>query len=198
VTNGKPRLVLASSSPQRRKLLQQLGLDPQIVVPDIDETAHPDERPDALVQRLASTKAAVVNKKMRLAYPPQPYCIVAADTLIVLAGKTLGKPNNCAHGLAMLAELSDAEHEVITGVAVSCGDRSRTEIVRTRVHMGPISTQAALAYWNSGEPLGKAGAYAIQGLGARFVMRLHGSYSNVVGLPLFETAALLESLGYSV
>jgi septum formation protein len=207
-------LYLASSSPRRRELLAQLGLRPGIVVADTDETPVPNETPQTYVTRIAQAKARV-----GWAASTAPACLnlplLAADTAVVVDDQILGKPVDAEHALQMLALLSGRSHSVLTAVSVLSAaagadrrqdapgawatsgqvPRERQVLVRTEVRMRPITRHEALAYWASGEPRDKAGAYAVQGRGAIFVEAMRGSYSNVVGLPLFETARLLREHG---
>ncbi|HYQ37755.1 MAG TPA: Maf family protein [Pseudomonas sp.] len=184
-------LHLASASPRRRELLLQIGVPHRRVAAPIDESVLPGETPAAYVERLARAKAAA-----GLAALGEPTaCVLGADTAVVLDGRILGKPLDRADGLAMLAALSGRSHEVLTAVAVADGSRCRAQVVSSRVHLRPIAPAEQQAYWETGEPLDKAGGYAIQGLAAIFVDRLEGSYSAVVGLPLAETAALLAEFG---
>ncbi|NND93099.1 MAG: septum formation protein Maf [Granulosicoccus sp.] len=202
-------MILASASPRRRQLLQQIGYEPECIAAEIDEQARSSEPADALVRRLARSKAMVVwrsqvesqcrTQQLPAGPDPAPLIIVGADTVIELDGDLLGKPLDRRHGLAMLQRLSGREHSVFSGVCVITGDAAASCIepdvqqlcVRTRVRFGQIAATQAEAYWDGGEPAGKAGGYAIQGAAAQFVAHLSGSYSNVVGLPLYETHALL-------
>ncbi|MNF44096.1 Maf-like protein YhdE [compost metagenome] len=185
------QLYLASASPRRRELLLQIGVPHRRVAAPIDESVLPDETPAAYVERLARAKAAAGLAALGL----EDACVLGADTAVVLEGRILGKPLDRADGMAMLAALSGRTHEVLTAVAVADGARCRAQVVSSRVHFRPIAAAEQQAYWNTGEPLDKAGGYAIQGLAAIFVDRLEGSYSAVVGLPLAETAALLGEFG---
>ncbi len=185
-------LILASGSPRRLALLQQIGVSCDVIPADIDETRLPGESAHAMVQRLAVSKATVVSES----HPDR--LILAADTVVFLPGESdqiFDKPQGRDEALETLARLSDRSHCVSTCVALYDGDNIRHKVVSTEVTFGVISPAERVAYWQSGEPLGKAGGYAIQGLGARFVVGLHGSYSNVVGLPLFETSAWLTQAG---
>ncbi len=191
----KPEFVyLASASPRRRQLLHQLGLAVRSCPPHIDETRHAGENAAAYVQRLAAAKVRAAVPVPCL--PPAP--VIAADTAVVVDGEILGKPVDAASGCAMLARLSGREHEVWTAVAVADDRNCELALSRSRVRFRTISSGEAAAYWASGEPRDKAGGYAIQGLGAVFVCDLSGSYSGVMGLPLFETAQLLARLGWSI
>jgi septum formation protein len=183
---------LASRSPRRRELLAQLGLRPAVISADVDETPRADEDPQQFVARVALAKAKAGRQTA-----PLPLPVLGADTAVVCDGRILGKPANADDALAMLRLLSGREHQVLTGVAL-LGARQQTAVSDTRVRFRPIGAEEAAAYWASGEPRDKAGAYAIQGLGALFVERINGSYSGVVGLPLFETARLLAQEGIEV
>lgn len=188
-------LYLASGSPRRRELLTQIGIPFTVVSASIDETPRAHEQPGAYVERLACGKAAAGLALLAASGTPEPLAVLGADTAVVLDGKILGKPKNRDDALAMLAALSGREHEVLTAVAVTDGQRTESLCIISRVSFNPISEERARAYWASGEPRDKAGAYAIQGLGAVFVQGLQGSYSGVVGLPVAETAELLARFG---
>ncbi|MCE7763440.1 septum formation inhibitor Maf [Pseudomonas putida] len=183
-------LYLASGSPRRRELLTQIGVPFTVVSAPIDESPLPNESAPAYVERLARAKAAA-----GLASVAGPAVVLGADTAVVLDGRILGKPENREDALAMLADLSGREHQVLTAVALSDGLRTQSLCVTSQVRFRPISADEAQRYWASGEPADKAGGYAIQGLGAVFVTGLSGSYSAVVGLPLSETAELLGTFG---
>ena len=185
-------LYLASGSPRRRELLTQIGVPFSAISADIDETPLPQESPAAYVERLARGKAAAGRDVVR---SDAPFCVLGADTAVVLDGKILGKPVDEADACAMLKMLSGCEHEVLTAIALLDGERCESRVVRSVVRFRPISSDEATAYWASGEPRDKAGGYGIQGLGAVFVAGLNGSYSAVVGLPLCETAELLGHFG---
>jgi len=186
-----PQFYLASASPRRRQLLEQLGLGFEVTAADVDETPSPREAPADYVLRIACLKAETAAQ--RLESPRLP--VLAADTEVVLGGAILGKPRSEEEGLRMLAGLSGRAHQVLSAVALWKGGALDTALCSTVVRFRPIPPAEAAAYWASGEPRDKAGGYGIQGLGAVFVERLEGSYSNVVGLPLFETAALLRKAG---
>ena len=158
---------------------------------DIDEQQLPDETADAMVLRLAAAKAAAG----RVVHPGP---VLGADTAVVVDGDVFGKPQDEADALAMLDRLSGRTHNVVTGVALSWNDGEQTALSSSEVRFRQISPAEALAYWQSGEPVGKAGAYAIQGQGGVFVAEIHGSYSGIVGLPVFETAGLLAAAGIEV
>jgi len=184
-------LYLASGSPRRRELLTQIGIPFTPLNAAVDETPLPDEAAPAYVERLARAKAGAGLATLLPMDTQMPLAVLGADTAVVLDGRILGKPVDRADALAMLAALSGREHQVLTAVALADRQRCLSVCVTSQVRFRSISSQEAEAYWASGEPLDKAGAYAIQGLGAVFVQRIEGSYSAVVGLPLSETAELL-------
>ena len=178
-------LYLASRSPRRRELLNQLGLMHALVAVDLDETPLLDEDPRDYVERMALSKARAGRLTVTTAHP-----VLGADTAVVCDDRILGKPADADDALAMLRLLSGREHRVLTGIAL-LGARQQTAVSETLVRFRHITPAEAIAYWACGEPRDKAGAYAIQGRGASFVEHISGSYSGVVGLPLFETAELL-------
>ena len=188
-------LFLASGSPRRRELLTQIGVPFQVVSASIDETPLPDECPAAYVERLARAKARAGREHLLVLSVSAPFCVLGADTAVVLDDQILGKPVDEADALSMLMALSGREHEVLTAIAILAAERCETRVVRSRVSFRTISQQEAGQYWASGEPQDKAGGYAIQGLAAVFVAGLNGSYSGVVGLPVCETAELLGHFG---
>ena len=186
-------LVLASASPRRLDLLRLAGLEPIVRPADIDETPHPGEAPDRYVRRLAVAKARAV------AGETGQSVVVAADTAVVLDGDLLGKPASAEDAAVMLRRLAGTTHHVSTGVAVVGIDSMvRGAVVTTAVTMTPLDDATVAAYVASGEPLDKAGGYGIQGGAAAFVSSINGSYTNVVGLPLAETLALLAQAGWSL
>ena len=191
----QPQLILASASPRRRELLEQIGIRLLVQTADIDETPQPGESVEALVMRLAQEKAeAVWNRRGVLHTPSLP--VLGSDTLGILNGELLVKPEDFADAQQMLRKMSDQRHEILTAVALRrCHTAHKLALSRSVVKFRAISDAEILAYWQTGEPHDKAGAYAIQGLGAVFVERLEGSYSGVMGLPLFETAQLLAAAG---
>ena len=188
-------LYLASGSPRRRELLTQIGVPFSTVSAAIDETPLVNEPATAYVERLAREKARAGYKHVTASPAGDDFCVLGADTAVVLDGQILGKPVDEADALAMLMALSGREHEVLTAIALIDATRCETRVVSSAVRFRNISTQEAARYWASGEPLDKAGGYAIQGLGAVFVSGLEGSYSAVVGLPVCETAELLGHFG---
>lgn len=187
-----PSLILASASPRRQELLRQIGVGFAVQAQDIDETPRPGEHPETYVQRMAAEKAAAA----RSAFPDA--VVLAADTTVVCAGQILGKPADEAEAVAMLTSLSGRDHQVLTAVAVGNGDATQQALSRSTVSFRNISASEAQRYWQTGEPRGKAGAYAIQGYAAVFVCALQGSFSGVMGLPLFETASLLAEFNIPV
>ena len=187
-------LYLASGSPRRRELLTQIGVPFLSQVVPIDENPLPDEPPVAYVERLARAKA-----QAGLAALSQPLdaVVLGADTAVVLDGRILGKPADAAEAQATLTALSGRSHQVLTAVALASPMRVAVRVVSSQVSFRPLRAEEIAAYWASGEPQDKAGSYAIQGLAAVFVSQLQGSYSAVVGLPLCETAELLEEFAIS-
>jgi septum formation protein len=184
------KLILASASPRRLALLRQLGYDPQVQVADVDETAQAGEPPERLAQRLARSKALV------LAGSHPENLILAADTVVALAGQAFGKARDAAEAYAMYAKLGGKDHQVHTAVALLHDGQVDELLHSSTVRLRSMSPQEMADYWASGEPADKAGAYAIQGLGAIFVEHLQGSFSGVMGLPLFETARLVSQCGF--
>jgi septum formation protein len=186
-----PQLYLASRSPRRQELLRQLRLRFEVVAGEVPEAPQPGRSAadHAVALALAKARAAAVGDKLP---------VLGADTDVVVDGEILGKPADRAHAVAMLARLANRTHEVYSAVAVVQGARAQSALSVSRVTFGPITPRDASAYWDTGEPADKAGAYAIQGLGARFVKNLEGSYSGVMGLPLYETCDLLGRFGIEV
>ncbi|MDA8098802.1 MAG: Maf family protein, partial [Nitrospiraceae bacterium] len=181
-------IVLASTSPRRRELLKQIGLDFSVVPADVDERALPGERAEVHALRLAREKAEVVAGKIARGV------VIAADTIVVLDGQILGKPAGPADARRMLAQLSGREHSVMTGIAVAevPAGRLATDLAVTAVRFRQLAPEEIDAYVATGEPLDKAGAYGIQEKGALFVEKIDGCYSNVVGLPLARLGFLLK------
>ena len=190
---NEPQLYLASSSPRRRSLLQQIGVHFVPVEVEIPEIRRRGEGPGEFVTRMALEKARAGRKY--LGFPRQP--VLGADTVLVLDGEVLGKPRDRKHGLELLRRLSGRSHEVLSGVAL-VGEREQFRLQTSRVTCREISRAERIAYWSTGEPADKAGAYGIQGVGAIFIAHLEGSYSGVMGLPLFETTELLAAFGISI
>lgn len=187
-------IYLGSTSPRRRELLAQIGVRYELVEVDIDEAPRAGEAPGAYVQRIALAKARTARDRA-----PRPYApVLAADTVVVRGGERLGKPASEADCMRMLRLLSGAVHEVYTAVAVLSVRGESVAVNRSEVELRELAADEIAAYWRSGEPVDKAGGYAIQGLGAIFVRDLRGSYSGVMGLPLYETAELLRAHGMPV
>jgi septum formation protein len=186
-----PALHLASTSPRRREILAALRLEFSVGHVDVDESPRAGEAPEEMALRLARAKAEAGAAGTH-------DLVLAADTIVVVEGRSLGKPADEQDCLATLEALSGRGHRVLTGVALRGPDGTRTALSSTDVYFREISRDEARAYWQSGEPRDKAGAYAIQGLGGVFVERIEGSYSGVVGLPVFETVALLREAGLDV
>ena len=188
----EPRLVLASASPRRLDLLRQIGLVPDAVeAADLDEAPHSDETPRRLAVRLAEAKAAHVAARVPSAF------VLGADTVVAVGRRVLPKADDAEEVRACLRLLSGRAHRVLTGVAVAApGGRVASRLVESRVHFKRLSDADIEAYLACGEGIGKAGGYAIQGRAGALVISLQGSYSGVVGLPLYETANLLTGLGF--
>lgn len=185
---------LASASPRRRQLLAQIGVRFATVATEVVEDRLPGEPPPALVTRLALAKAQDALRRASDGAAP----VLAADTAVAIAGEIFGKPAGEGDALRMLRRLSGITHEVFSAVAVTNGRREATALSRSEVTFRALSDAEIRAYWRTGEAADKAGAYGIQGVGAVFVSDLRGSYSGVMGLPLFETARLLRSFGVEV
>jgi len=189
-----PKLVLASASPRRQELLLQIGITPDIIDPaDIPETAQRGESPHVLAQRLADEKAAHVAARHSSNY------VLAADTVVAVGRRALGKADNKADAKTYLALLSGRKHRVHTGLSLALPNgRQLSRTITSHVTFKHLDVSDINNYIASGEWQGKAGAYAIQGLGSLFVRNLQGSYSNVVGLPLYELANLLSGNGFNI
>jgi septum formation protein len=198
-------IYLASRSPRRRELLKQIGVNFEMVlfreyltrVPDVDEAPHAGELPENYAKRIVRAKAeagwaSIIQRRLRR------YPVLAADTVVALDEKIIGKPDNRDHAVRMLQELSGKTHRVLTAVAVKLEERLELCLSTTTVRFRELMEPEIQHYVVTGEPLDKAGAYAIQGLAAAFVAEIDGSYSGVMGLPLYETAELLKQFGYSV
>ena len=185
-----PDIVLASASPRRRELLQQIGVPFRVIVADVDETVRADEKPAAYVKRVARAKALDVCRRQDDGMP-----VLGADTAVVLAGQILGKPNSRAEAAAMLARLSGRTHEVFSAVALAESTTAVHEALNvTQVTFAPLETGWIDSYCDSGDPMDKAGAYGVQGKAAEKIVRIEGSFYGVMGLPLYETAQLLGRL----
>lgn len=207
-------IYLASQSPRRRQLLDQLGVPHALLLPNVPgdviedaeaiEIAMAGEAPAAYVERVTGLKLdAAVARRERRGLPVAP--ILCSDTTVALGRTIYGKPDDAAHAARMLAELSGQTHRVLTAVAVQAGQGVQGAVAQrlqalsvSEVTFAPLTPAQIAAYVATGEPLGKAGAYGIQGAAAAFIPVLHGSYSGIMGLPMFETAQLLRSLGFAV
>ena len=186
------KLILASASPRRAELLQQMGLEFDIQAVDIDETVRQNEQPKAYVRRLALEKAQASK-----ALSSVSQCLVlGSDTAVVVGDEIFGKPESKQHAFDMLRRLSGRTHTVLTSVAI-IGEEDLCLVCKSEVSFTSISEQQLEWYWSSGEPVGKAGAYGIQGKAAIFIRRLEGSFSAVMGLPIYETAQLLKQHGFT-
>lgn len=184
-------LYLASQSPRRRELLTQLGVSFECLALSVPEQRGADESPEAYVSRLALDKARAGRAHVRdRGLSPAP--VLGSDTIGLCQGQVLEKPLDREHALTMWRLMSGRAHEVMTAVALCDGERERSVLVRTQVYFRTLAETEMMAYWASGEPRDKAGGYGIQGLGGVFVERIEGSYSAVVGLPLAQTAELLN------
>ena len=184
-----PLVCLASASPRRRELLEQIGVPYTVSAADIDEAVQPGEPPADYVLRVACAKARTV----RLRGTALP--VLAADTTVVVDGLICAKPRDRADGIAMLGMLSGRTHQVLTAVALAAASGVSFRLSTSEVRLRALSAAECAAYWDTGEPRDKAGGYAIQGRGALFIEHLSGSYSGVMGLPLFETGELLTAAG---
>jgi septum formation protein len=194
------RIYLASRSPRRRELLKQVGVPFEVLLlrdhpgrnVDVDEAQQPGEGPDEYVRRVCRAKAdsawqRILQRKLR------PFPVLAADTVVCVDDVILGKPPDPAHAAKMLKLLSGREHRVLTAVGLKLGDRREMLVSESRVHFAQLSDAEIEAYVATGEPTDKAGGYAIQGRAGAFVTELHGSYSGVMGLPLYETSQLIKN-----
>jgi septum formation protein len=202
--SGK-KIYLASRSPRRRELLAQIGVSFELLLlrddlargQDVDETPLPDENPHDYVLRISRTKAEVGWLRVSQRRLPH-FPVLAADTAVVLNGRIMGKPANREAAMEMLLALSGQRHEVLTAVAVANAGRVEQKLSASTVQFGKLNDHAIRRYAMTGEPLDKAGAYAIQGHAAAFIEKIEGSYSGVMGLPLYETAELLALFGMEV
>ena len=200
-------IYLASQSPRRRQLLEQLGVRHELLLPNVNgdltedaeaiEVVLTGEAPTAYVERVTGLKLdAAVARRARRGLPDAP--ILCSDTTVALGRTIYGKPDNAAHAARMLGELSGHEHRVLTAVALQVGTKRVSALSVSRVTFADMTPAQIDAYVASGEPLGKAGAYAVQGRAAAFIPQLSGSYSGIMGLPMYETAQLLRAAGVSV
>ncbi|MEL7399215.1 MAG: Maf family protein [Pseudomonadota bacterium] len=190
-------IYLASKSPRRRELLAQIGVKHRVLSVDVPEQQGPNETPHEYVERLARDKALAGCRELEAqGLPLAP--VLGSDTLGILGGRVFEKPRDRADAVTMLKALSGQTHQILSAVALVSGDRLAVTTVTTEVTFRELGESEILRYWDTGEPADKAGAYAIQGMAAVFVERIAGSYSAVVGLPLTETAQLLEDFGVAL
>ena len=183
------QIILASASPRRKELLDQINVSYRVYPVDLDETPWPDEAPLDYVQRVAAEKSAACKAQLNTEMP-----VLAADTAVILGSVIMGKPKDKADAMAMLTQLSGKTHQVYSAISLRGREHGQAVSI-TEVTFRCLTEQEILAYWNSGEPFDKAGSYAIQGRGGVFIESIKGSFSGVVGLPLFETAELLSKQG---
>lgn len=189
----KPTILLASASPRRREILENLGYTVRLCSAPIDETPRPNETAHDYVLRMAVEKNRAARQPESDGAP-----LLSADTTVVLNGRILGKPESASHAAHMLAELSGSTHQVLTAVCVSFGTQQHTAVQQSDVRFCRLSEQQIAAYIAGGEPMDKAGGYGIQGQGGIFVEHLSGSFSGVMGLPVYETVQLLQQCGCPV
>ncbi|MBI3575672.1 MAG: septum formation inhibitor Maf [Gammaproteobacteria bacterium] len=187
-------IYLASASPRRQELLRQLGIAFEAMPSNLVEIPRAGERPEDYVLRVARAKAQHVTRQVR-ARGLTPCPVLGADTEVVLEGEILGKPRDAQQGQAMLRKLAGRTHEVLTGLVLLHQDAEYKTINRSHVTFGPLTDADIRRYWDSGEPADKAGGYAVQGQAAAFIQRIEGSYSGIMGLPLFELMQLLQQVG---
>lgn len=199
----QPRIYLASQSPRRRELLKQIGVNFGVLLlrgdsgrsPDVDENPHPDEAPESYVRRVCQAKAEAGCAALKMRNLPL-FPVLAADTTVVLDGRIFGKPGNAKQAAAMLRQLSGREHHVLSAVAIALGDHVEVALSASMVRFTKLDDERIHRYLLTHEYADKAGGYAIQGHAGAFVEHLSGSYSGVVGLPLFETVQLLRHFDY--
>lgn len=190
---SKPLIYLASASPRRSALLNQVGIPHAIRAVDIDESVAAGESPRDYVVRLAAQKAKTLWDRLD---PSERLPVLGADTTVALDEEIMGKPRDEADGTRMLERLSSRTHRVYTAVALQHEHGCETQLSVSEVSFRALEADEIRAYWQSGEPQDKAGAYAVQGLAALFIERISGSFSGIMGLPLFETGELLRSIGW--
>ena len=183
------QIILASASPRRKELLDQINVSYRVYPVDLDETPWPDEAPLDYVQRVAAEKSAACKAQLNTEIP-----VLAADTAVILGAVIMGKPKDKADAMAMLTQLSGKTHQVYSAISLRGREHGQAVSI-TEVTFRCLTEQEILDYWHSGEPVDKAGSYAIQGRGGVFIESIKGSFSGVVGLPLFETAELLSKQG---
>ena len=197
-------IYLASKSPRRRELLKQIGIQFELLMMreqsprvDVDEAPLRDESAHVYVQRIVLLKSAMAAKVMRERRLP-PRLIVTADTTVTIDGEVLGKPVDRDDAVRMLRRLAGQSHQVLTAIAVATGSEVKHVLSTSFVAFAPLTDDEIKRYVDSGEPMDKAGGYAVQGLAARFIVKLSGSYSGVMGLPLYETTTLLRQCGMPI
>ena len=199
------RIYLASRSPRRRELLKQIGINFEVLImrsfptvrADVDETPRPGEPPGDYVTRIASNKAMTGwTRALERRLPRLP--VLGADTTVTLDGEIIGKPTNTEDAAKILRKLSGREHEVFSAVAVAMNDNVTSKLSSSRVRFAELSDLLIQDYVDTGEPMDKAGAYGVQGKAAAFIAEINGSYSGIMGLPLFETAQLLKLVGFPI
>jgi septum formation protein len=188
----QPQIILASASPRRSELLKQIGISHRIMAVDINETPLANESPLAYVERVAAEKSAACQVLLNDNLP-----VLSADTSVICDGEIMGKPLDLDHAISMLSRLSGRSHQVYSAVSLR-GDQHWQALSISEVKFKSLSTDEIIAYWQTGEPCDKAGAYAIQGLASTFIESITGSFSGVMGLPLYETAQLLAKQGIKV
>jgi septum formation protein len=188
----QPQIILASASPRRSELLKQIGISHRIMAVDINETPLANESPLAYVERVAAEKSAACQVLLNDNLP-----VLSADTSVICDGEIMGKPLDLDHAISMLSRLSGRSHQVYSAVSLR-GDQHWQALSISEVKFKTLSTDEIIAYWQTGEPCDKAGAYAIQGLASTFIESITGSFSGVMGLPLYETAQLLAKQGIKV
>lgn len=196
-------MYLASQSPRRRQLLEQLGVKHDLLLPDTTEDSEAlevvfkNEAPSTYVQRVTGLKLdAAIQRLQRGGRPAAP--VLCSDTTVALGRTIYGKPKDAAHARIMLADLSGRTHRVLTAVAVQHGKKRWTALSMSKVRFAPMTAAQIRDYVASGEPMGKAGAYAVQGKAAAHIAHISGSYSGIMGLPMFETAQLLRAIGFKI
>lgn len=201
VSQNIPRLVLASGSPRRRDLLERLGLRFEVMISDVDESIDSSD-PAFVVEDLAEAKARAVGVQAAIARPvdSSPLLVLGADTIVVLDNEILGKPRDKADAVRMLRQLSGRSHQVFTGVSLVQLPENKVRTIHTvtDVHFRDLDLSEIEAYVETGEPMDKAGAYALQGIASAFVRKIEGCYTNVIGLPVPDTVALLREHGVVV
>lgn len=188
-------LYLASASPRRQELLRQVGIAFEVMPANIIETRKSGEAPNDYVKRVAADKARSIAQKVKAQGKPRAP-VLGADTEVIVDDEVLGKPRDRAHGLAMLARLAGRRHQVASAVVVIDGDRELSAMSESFVTFESMSARQIEEYWDSGEPVDKAGGYAVQGLAARYIRHIEGSFSGIVGLPLYELEKLLTQIQY--